>query len=113
MKKSPASVIVCIICFFSIWSVLGLSGLENAILWISKNAEFDADFESVEKVAKNLVRKKVIRGKVTEKSFLLLITLLIAEVFGLCGIFFGDSSNCAFYDTHIEFKKINKLGFKN
>jgi hypothetical protein len=30
------------------------------------NAEFDADFESVEKVAKKLMRKKLIKEKVTE-----------------------------------------------
>jgi hypothetical protein len=27
--------------------------------WVSKNAEFDAHFESVKKVAKNLMRKKL------------------------------------------------------
>jgi hypothetical protein len=31
-------------------------------MWVSKNAEFDADFESVEKVA-----KKGVSEKVTEK----------------------------------------------
>jgi hypothetical protein len=35
---------------------------KNAI-WVSKNAEFDADFESVEKVAKNLMRKKLSKKK--------------------------------------------------
>jgi hypothetical protein len=29
-------------------------------IWVSKNAEFDADFESVKKVVKNIPRKKVI-----------------------------------------------------
>jgi hypothetical protein len=33
---------------------------------VSKNEEFDADFESVEKVAKKLMRK-AIKEKVTEK----------------------------------------------
>jgi hypothetical protein len=27
--------------------------------WVSKNAEFDADFESVEKVGKKCLRKKL------------------------------------------------------
>jgi hypothetical protein len=35
---------------------------KNAI-WVSKNAEFDADFKSVGKVAKNLVRKKLSNKK--------------------------------------------------
>ncbi len=35
---------------------------KNAI-WVTKFAEFDADFESVEKVAKNLVRKKLSKNK--------------------------------------------------
>jgi hypothetical protein len=35
-------------------------------LWVSKNAEFDADFESAGKVAKNSY-KKVFNTKVTEK----------------------------------------------
>ncbi len=35
-------------------------------MWVSKNAEFDADFESVEKVAKTHA-KKVFNKKVTEK----------------------------------------------
>jgi hypothetical protein len=26
-------------------------------MWVSKNAEFDADFEALEKVAKTLIRK--------------------------------------------------------
>jgi hypothetical protein len=29
-------------------------------IWVSKNAEFDAEFESVEKVAKKVYTKKVI-----------------------------------------------------
>jgi hypothetical protein len=29
---------------------------KNAI-WVTKNAEFDADFESIEKVEKNSIRK--------------------------------------------------------
>jgi hypothetical protein len=32
-------------------------------IWASKNAEFGADLESVEKVAKNLVRKKLSKKK--------------------------------------------------
>jgi hypothetical protein len=36
-------------------------------MWASKYAEFDADFESIKKAAKNLLAKKVINQKVTEK----------------------------------------------
>jgi hypothetical protein len=44
-------------------------------------------------------------------EFFTFITLLIDKVFGLCGTFFGDASNFAFYNTHIEFLK--KLGFEH
>ena len=31
VKDSPASIIVCIICFFSMWSILGLAGNATTI----------------------------------------------------------------------------------
>jgi hypothetical protein len=40
---------------------------KNAI-WEAKNAKFHADFESVGKVAKRHMRKKVISEKVTENG---------------------------------------------
>jgi hypothetical protein len=32
---------------------------QNCNIWVSKNAEFNADFESIENVAKYLVHKKI------------------------------------------------------
>jgi hypothetical protein len=54
--------------------------LTNAI-WVTKNVEFDADLESVEKLQKTHA-KKVINEKVTEKS--------------------NSASNFAFYKTHMK-----------
>jgi hypothetical protein len=57
--------------------------LTNAI-WVTKNVEFDADLESVEKLQKTHA-KKVINEKVTEKS--------------------NSASNFAFYKTHMKLYK--------
>jgi hypothetical protein len=79
----------------------------------TKIPEFDADLESVEKVAKILMRKKIINEKVTEKwSFWFL--LYCAKVFGLqlFWVIFGtfstnsnSASNFGFHDTGIKFLK--------
>jgi hypothetical protein len=66
--------------------------LQNAN-WVSKNAELDADFESVEKVAKNSC-KKVINEKVTEKSSFYFYYCL--EKFSAY-IFFGELY-CTFFN---------------
>jgi hypothetical protein len=53
-----------------------------------KNAEFDADFESVEKVAKKRMRKKLPNKKRDRKKWKCLLLLLCVKVFGLqlfCG----------------------------
>jgi hypothetical protein len=47
--------------FLSSFVRVGLEG-KNA-RWVSKNAEFDADLESVEKVAKRLMEKKLPANK--------------------------------------------------
>ncbi len=48
---------------------------KNAI-WVSKNADFDADFKSVEKFAKKIMRKSFQRNKVTDKwSFFTFISV--------------------------------------
>jgi hypothetical protein len=49
--------------------------LRKKAIWVQKNAELYADFESVEKVSKKLLRKKVSAKK--------LLLLLQEKVFGL------------------------------
>ncbi len=78
-----------------------------------KNAEFDADFESVEKVAKKRTRKKLPTKKEAEKievsTFITVCKSFWPTTFcGFCALFSADSnltSNLAFYDIHIEFDK--------
>ena len=41
--------------------------LSKNSVWVSKNAEFHADFESVEKSVEKIFQKKVISKNVTEK----------------------------------------------
>ncbi len=55
-----------------------------------KIADFDADFESVEKVAKISCEKscQISMKSDIKMEFFTFITLLIAKVFGLCGTFF-------------------------
>jgi hypothetical protein len=60
------------------------------------------------KKLQKISREKSCQGKSDKNGvFFTFITLLTAKIFGLCGIFFGDSTNFAFYmyNTHIEFKK--------
>ncbi len=47
---------------------------QNEILWVSKNVEFDADFEFVEKVAKNLREKSYQRNSDRKMEFFTFIT---------------------------------------
>ncbi len=68
------------------------------LIWGSKNPEFDADFESVEKVAKKLM----------QKSFWLLLLCVFPPItfwVNLFCTFLRDSKsalNFAFYDNNIE-----------
>jgi hypothetical protein len=72
-------------------------------IWLSRKAEFDADFESVEKVKKNS-REKSYQRKVTENSPVTFWVNFVA-------LFSTDSNSAlkfSFCDTHIDifFKKL-------
>jgi hypothetical protein len=67
-------------------------------IWVSKPAEFDADFESAEKVAKNSCEKSDQRKSDRKWSFWM----------NFFSVFSTDSNsalNFAFYDTHIGIVK--------
>jgi hypothetical protein len=73
------------------------------MLWVSENAEFDVDFESIEKVVKKTLSKIVINEKVTEKwSFFTFITQC-KSLFCTFSTHSNSASNFAFYDIRIEF----------
>jgi hypothetical protein len=80
-------------------------------IWVLKNAEFDADFESSETVVKNL-DEKGINEKVTEKlTFFyfyycvqkVLTDNFLDDIFALFSMDGNSASIFAFYDTRIEF----------
>ncbi len=88
---------------------------KNAVR-VSKNAEFDADFESVEKL-KNFYTKKLLSK--SWRKYALFFTFTHVHLYVLqitfCVNFFGNFSmdlkpawNSAFFDTHIEYKN-NKI----
>ena len=88
--------------------------IKNSI-WVLKNAEFLADFESVEKVWKKMHNKKVISKNVTQKGPFSLFTHVRQTCFAynfFCVQFFTTFStdsksawNSAFFDTFFYFVK--------
>jgi hypothetical protein len=78
-----------------------------------ENAEFDADFESIDKVANNSCEISYQRKSDRKMEFLTYITVCksFPSIFFLMiffALFSTDSSsalNFAFYDNHIEFLK--------
>ncbi len=77
-------------------------------IWVSKNAEFDAYFESAEKAAKKLMWKKLSTKKWQENGIFLTF-FLFAKVFHFLGEIFSTffELNYACYDSYIElFQKL-------
>ncbi len=78
---------------------------------ISKNSEFQADFESVEKVVKNASIKSY-KQKKSEKGHISIMVLLLTFFVHFFKTFATDSKsvwNSTFFDTHIKF--FNKIFF--
>jgi hypothetical protein len=71
-------------------------------IWVSKNAEFHADFESVEKGLKKCI-KKVISKKVIEISTFFTFTH-VRQTYNFFLVHFFKPFSTDF-DTHIEFLK--------
>jgi hypothetical protein len=82
------------------------------LIWVSKNGEFDAEIESVEKVAKKLTQRKlqglellytVPKGEKVHNSYTFKLITFFIDIFS--SIFSMDSKsalNSAFFDTHIK-----------
>jgi hypothetical protein len=92
--------------------------LKNSI-WVSKNAEFHADFKSAEKSFEKMNPKKVISKNLTEICTFSLLHMfvklvLIVTFFGAfcCNFFngFEISVNFAFFDIFFNFLQKNILG---
>ncbi len=64
---------VCLQCFYKVLKWLKI--FPKIAIWVLKNAEFDADFESSENVAKKLMWKKLSTIKDRKIEFLTFITL--------------------------------------
>jgi hypothetical protein len=81
-------------------------------IWVSKNAEFHADFESVEKVVKKCTKKTLQAKQVWQtwvkvKKVHISVTFLLITFFVYFFKTFSTDSksawNSAFVDTHLEF----------
>ncbi len=82
-------------------------------IWVSKNAEFYADFESVKNVAKKCTQRKKLQGwellytvlkveKVHNMYILMLITFFCRNFLTLFSTDLKSASNSAFFDTHFK-----------
>ncbi len=88
-----------------------LQSFQKVLIWFKtkcnmgiKNANFDADFESVKKAAKNLIRKKLSTKKWKNWIFDFYYCVQNLPTYNFFGkIFYALFSRVAFNDTQIEF----------
>ncbi len=83
---------------------------KNILIWVSENKDFDAEFESVEIVVKQVYRKKTFVHSTDGKKYIIFYTFMIITFYGNFFTTFSSDSKSASSSAYIWHPYLNYLG---